>query len=212
MQLVPPQAPAEIDALTASKYDDGEDAGGKDRGKALPDSEKLLYLVFRSLGLASGTPVEKSKIKFRVAVQLDPFMPLEKAVADAVHRKRQGPETRGVQADRDTALSDHGLLLNWLCSFDASVFPLMRQALFRNDTHQLTRTDKVTFWRKVAESLPAVLSVRARICTKHLTSAEIAVFGTQSPQVLIFPDPRLSERPMVSVTCGTQKTWYCAPG
>lgn len=186
------QAPAAIDGTAATKDGNGTHSS--------TEQEKLLYLVLRSLGLTSSVAVEKSKIKFRVAVQLDPFVPVEKTVATAVSRGRQGPETRGAQADIKTALSSHGLLLlDWLRSFDAAFLPLMSQALFRSDPHQLIPTDKVTFWRKVAESLPAALSVRARIGAKHLTSAEKSALGTLSPMVLISPDLQLGERPVVSI-------------
>jgi hypothetical protein len=187
-----PPAPAEIEVVPSNKYEDEDGAS--------TDQEKLVYLVLRILGVAPAAAVEKSRIRFRTSVQLEPFLPAESAVAKAVSRGRQGPETRGAQADIKTALSSQGLLLlDWLRSLDVSMFPILRQSLLRNEPPQLAQADRVAFWRKVADSLPAAFSARARIGAKHLTSAEKSVLGTLAPRVVIASDPRIGVRPIVSL-------------
>jgi hypothetical protein len=162
-------------------------------------NERLIYLTLRMLGVPPTVAVEKAKIRFRAAEQLEPFLPVEPVVASAIKRDRKGPEARGLVANISMALSDKGLsVLNWLFGLESATCLLLKQALFRDEPTHSSLT-KVMFWRRIAESLPAAVSIRVRIGSKHLTVAEQSALLAMGPAVLVSPDPRLGERPVISV-------------
>lgn len=164
------------------------------------ENEQLVYLTLRMLMLPQEEAIEKSQIRFRAAVQLEPYLPSEGLVIEAVKRGRQGPEPRGVAANINLAQSSRGLMvLAWLLPLDLILFQNLRQALLRHGPQQVPSLETVVFWRRIAESLPSALSIHVRIGSKHLTTTQKIALSTVAPAVLICSDTRLGERPVVSV-------------
>lgn len=167
------------------------------------DQERLTYLTVRSLGLRQEMAVEKTGIRLRVATNLEAVLPPENLVATAVRRGRQGPQARGQAANINMALSDTGLiLLSWLRGMElmeSREYSMIKQTFFREEPQRHRLPDKVIFWRRIADSLPSALSVHVRIGAKHLAPAEISRMTALAPAVKLVPDPRIGERPVVSL-------------
>src|SRR5438128_1579375 len=171
-----------------------------DPAPAANDQERLTYLTVRSLGLRQEMAVEKTGIRLRVAADLEAVLPPESMVATAVRRGRQGPQARGQAANINMALSETGLiLLSWLRGMEPMDYSMIKQAFFRDEPQRHRLPDKATFWRRIAESLPPALSVHVRIGAKHLTPLEISRMNALAPAVKLVPDPRIGERPVISL-------------
>lgn len=171
-----------------------------DPAPAANDQERLTYLTVRSLGLRQEMAVEKTGIRLRVAADLEAALPPGSMVATAVRRGRQGPQARGQAANINMALSDTGLiLLSWLRGMEPMDYSMIKQVFFRDEPQHHRLPDKVIFWRRIAESLPPALSVHVRIGAKHLTPADISRMTALAPAVKLVPDPRIGERPVISL-------------
>ncbi|WP_157077076.1 hypothetical protein [Curvibacter delicatus] len=197
----PSPAPAAIDRpASPMAVSDPISATICDPTSAANDQERLTYLTVRSLGLRQEMAVEKTGIRLRVAADLEAALPPESMIATAVRRGRQGPQARGQAANINMALSETGLiLLSWLRGMEPMDYSMIRQIFFRDEPQRHRLPDKVIYWRRIAESLPPALSVHVRIGAKHLTPVEISHMTALAPAVKLVPDPRIGERPVISL-------------
>ena len=167
---------------------------------AVNDAERLTYLAVRALGLSKEEALEATEIPLSIAVGLELAIPKEELVATAVRRSRQGPRPRGQKANIDMVRSENGaMLLSWLRAMNSTEYLMIRQVLFRDEHERIRVSDKVKFWRQVAESVPLGLSIHVRIGSKHLSPAEISAITQLAPVVRLFSDPRIGERPVISL-------------
>ena len=144
--------------------------------------------------------LEATEIPLSIAMELELVIPPEELVATAVRRSRQGPRPRGQKANIEMAQSDNGaMLLSWLRTMNSTEYLMIRQVFFRNEHESIRLPDKVTFWRQVAESIPRGLSILVKIGSKHLSPAEISALTQLAPAVMLVPDPRIGERPVISL-------------
>lgn len=164
------------------------------------DTDRLAYLAIRALGLSKEEALEATEIPLSIAMGLEHAIPPDELVAIAVRRNRQGPRPRGQKANIDMAQSENGAtLLSWLQAMDSAEYSMIRQVFFRGEHERVRLPDKVTFWRQVAESVPPCLSIHVKIGSKHLTPAEISALTQLAPAVKVLPDPRIGERPVISL-------------
>ena len=89
--------------------------------------------------------------------------------------------------------------VSWLRGMESMEYSMIKQVFFRDEPQHYRLPDKVTFWRRIAESLPPALSVHVRIGAKHLTPVEISRMTALTPAVKLVTDPRIGERPVVSL-------------
>jgi hypothetical protein len=200
-------APAET-GDSASPSAVGEPINGAlcDLSSAGNHQDRLTYLTVRSMGLRQELAVERTGLRFRVAVELETISPPESMVATALRRGRQGPQARGQAANINMALSQTGsMLLLWLCRMTPMEYSMVKQLFFRDHLQHPRMPDKVIFWRQIAESLPPELSVHVRIGAKHLSPAEISRLSALAPAVKFVPDPRIGARPVISLFLRNQK-------
>ena len=90
-------------------------------------------------------------------------------------------------------------IMTWLSKLETKTFSELMEAFFRDQPSTPNRRDKVIFWREVHQLFPSSLSLCVRIGSKYLTTAEISAFNTLAPVLYLKADPRIGEKPVVSV-------------